>query len=206
MAQMCNWTTLASPELGMVTGFLVDRLARKSTRLESLGVSIDTEKRTVTRPEYNLTVPKVPIPNDIEFAQKSVIGTYFSSAKVTNIKSLTVLRDGSRCIGLCMTRLDQTNDILGQWDPVKAQFSAHQIYHVDEDGPLEGLSFYLSEPDDRPYVTDICAYHAGTADSGRCFLKEELSEVWNTSSFFAPPTPLSRPLLEEVLTAIYPCV
>ena len=128
-----------------VRGLIVDCLATWSGRLESIGASVDTIKTQET-PRAVLPPVSVNTSGSVPHAEARFrIHPFFSSASLSRVKQLDIYSGKYRVYGLRILHLDETTEILGQWDP-SCPSSIATIY-VHQTGPLESLSFLLIEGD-----------------------------------------------------------
>lgn len=186
--QMCHWVSLGSPEQGPVNGLIVDMLARGKARFDSFGASFDAKGPAMTEERP----PKVVIPTDLTgFTNRFGMATYFSHAALTDVRTLDIMMDASRCAGLYVTHLDGSCEVLGQWDPSKA---SREIYNV-EAGPLRGITFHFSESDTRFSVQGIRAHTDEERDEsgdGRYFSMQELGKVCDHQQAGTDAPPCNR--------------
>lgn len=154
-------------------GLIVDMLAIGKVRFDSFGANFDV-KGPATTEEHP---PKVIIPADLTgFTKRFGMATYFSHATMTDVRTLDIMMDASRCIGLYVSHLDGSCEVLGQWDPSKA---SREIYNV-ETGPLRGITFHFSESDTRFFVEGVRAHtdnERDESDGSRYFSTQELGKV-----------------------------
>lgn len=172
-----NWSKLIGADHGELTGLFVDDLARTGWHVESVGASVDCASYCTKLPSYPPTL-KIPDSKWISNNGRAVdhpSGTFFSSVSVKSVKTLQVLRNGPRCLGLRVEHLNETQRFAGQWDPSRT-FSITTIFDCKA-SPFQGLAISIAGEGAETYVADIQAGGDDKDPDTRYFSSQQLSKV-----------------------------
>jgi hypothetical protein len=123
--------------------------------IRSIGLA--TERRDVRTPNNHRVQPK-PIPlhpfsladryGSHWFIHACVSKTVLQNMQFLEVQYVHLDKDHSRCIGLLIGYPSGRLETLGQWNPAGSD-NQHVIWNVEQDGPLEQLTFvYSSEQDE----------------------------------------------------------
>lgn len=118
----------------------------------------------------------LPVMDDIErssFVHIHAGVAFLSKANLCNFKTLKLQRIGPRCTGLLIHRLDDSIDILGQWDPSRVD-TITTLHCQDKRAPPDMITFVYSDDTNprRRYIKDILMGDCETTDTffqWRCF-------------------------------------
>lgn len=122
-----------------------------------------------------LSVPGLTTLEDDSFCAHNPDGAFLSKGAFSGAKELKVQRENGHCIGVLADFQDGRVEILGRWDPARAE-TISSLYLAADDGSLQSITFifsdgYLLER----YVLDIVV-NTEEAD-GPLFKWDQLSKV-----------------------------
>lgn len=114
--------------------------------LSTFGVVAEPQPTTKSDDTQLTHLDDIPIPNhgnDISpFMVQWMSDVFLSKARLLDVKTLTLQRNGERCIGLLIEYNDGSLGTLGQWNPMNHSTSV--IFDSQQGKPLESLYFIYS--------------------------------------------------------------
>ncbi|CAH0053966.1 unnamed protein product [Clonostachys solani] len=130
---------------GFVSSIFIDRSDAGKVGEYSIGVTLQPQE-----PSGDKAIQRVancPVFDHIDpqsFMKQQASYVFLSKANLLQLKLLQLQKLGDRCRGLLIHRLDDSIDILGQWDPALAS-TISTLYHTENGAALESITFVYAD-------------------------------------------------------------
>ncbi len=141
--RLTTWSVVAASQ-SPITGLSIDALTPRSSRIQSIGASLNMGMVTTPPSSTILVSPESRFLN-----RRSL--SFLTTGTLSGARKLQIRKLGSRCTGLCIYHNDGLVEALGQWNPSEGGFIS-TIYHHDY--PLVALTFCYATDD--PLCSHLC--------------------------------------------------